>query len=53
MVRKEEMRMVEDMLREELEEKMRMKKKPFSYTRCVVEASIIGKVTFYLMSRST
>ena len=43
MVRKEEMRLVEDMLRGELEEKMRKKKKPFSYRRCVVEASIIGK----------
>jgi hypothetical protein len=43
MVRKEEKRMVEEMPKEEIAEKKRLKKKLFSYRRCVVEAFVIGE----------
>ena len=43
MMRKEEMKMLEDMLREEIAEKKRLKKKPFSYTRWFVEAFVMGE----------
>ena len=46
MRRKEEMKMVEDMMREEIAERKRLKKKPFSYTRCFVEAFVMGESCF-------
>ena len=43
MGRKEETRMVEEMLKEEIAEKKRLKKKIFSYRRCFIEAFLIGE----------
>ena len=43
MVRQEELRVVEEMFRKELLNRLALKKKQFSYTRCVVESTVIGE----------
>ena len=46
MMRKEEMKVLEDLMREEIAERKRLKKTPFSHTRCFVEAFVMGESCF-------